>query len=98
MKSIDKMIEHIDEEVEGAREYAEKYIECKARGHTARASKYKEMAFDELKHAEIVYAFAEEDIDNIRKVYPLSIDEEERWAHAKKKMHEHIAHIKSYLT
>lgn len=97
MKTIDKMIEHIDEEVEGAREYAEKYIECKSRGHTARASKYKEMAFDELKHAEYVYGFAEEDVENIRKVYPLSVDEEEKWSHAKRKMHEHIAHIKSYL-
>jgi ferritin len=98
MKTIDKMIEHIDEEVEGAREYAEKYIECKSRGHTGRAAKYKEMAFDELKHAETVYAFAEEDVENIRKVHPLSVDEEELWAHAKKKMYEHIAHIKSYLT
>ena len=51
MKILDHMIEDLEEEVDGAREYAEKYIECKAKGNTARATKYKEMAMDELKHA-----------------------------------------------
>lgn len=97
MKTIEKLIDNIMEEIEGAEEYAERYIECKARGNNARASKYKEMAHDELRHAENIYEFAEADVESIRKVYPLSVEDEESWAHAKKLMHQRIAQIKMYV-
>jgi hypothetical protein len=97
VKVIDKLIDDIDEVVEGAREYAERYIECKARGNNSRAAKYKEMAHDELRHAEQVFEFAEADMEGIRRVHPISVEDEERWAHAKKKMHECIARIKTYI-
>ena len=47
MKHIEKMIESIDEELDGAAEYAECYIKSKSRGHSSRAAKYKSMAEDE---------------------------------------------------
>ena len=97
MKIIEKMIDDIMEEVEGAREYAEKYIEAKARGNMSRAMKYKQMAHDEMAHAETVYEFAENDIEALKRVYTLSADDEEAWEHAKKKMHHCIATIKTYV-
>jgi ferritin len=97
MKIIEKLIDHITDEIEGAEEYAEKSIECRARGHNTRATKYKEMAHDELRHAEEIYTFAEEDIEAIRRAHPLTVDEEELWAHFKKRMHEHVSRIKNYI-
>lgn len=97
MRIIEKLIENIDEEIEGAWEYAERSIECKARGHMQRASRYKEMAHEELGHAAQIYEFAEADVEAIRKVHPLSVEDEEKWAHAVKKMHECIAKIKTYV-
>jgi hypothetical protein len=53
MKMLEKFMDHISGELEGAMEYAEKYIENKAKGNTMRANVFKEMAGDELRHAEI---------------------------------------------
>jgi hypothetical protein len=92
------MIEHIEEELEGAKEYAEKYIDCKARGNTTRASKYSEMATDELKHAVYIKDFAVADIEDIKKVYKLSVEDEEKWEHAHKKFAECMAIVKHMLS
>ena len=51
MRSIKKYVDHINEEIEGAKEYAENYIEWKARGNIQRANSYRDMAQDELNHA-----------------------------------------------
>jgi hypothetical protein len=98
MKLIHKIIESIDEELEGAKEYAEKYIDAKAKGHTARAAKYNEMANDEMKHATYIKDFAVSDIDELKKVYPLPVDVEEAWEHAHKKFIECMAIIKHMLS
>ena len=37
MKIVHKLIESFEEELEGAKEYAEKYIDSKARGNIVRA-------------------------------------------------------------
>jgi ferritin len=97
MRLLEKLIENIEEELEGAKEYAERYIECKARGNNQRASKYKEMAHDEIRHAEEIYSFADTDVEAIRRVHPLSVEDEEEWARAVKKMHECIARVKTYI-
>ena len=88
MKLIEKMIDHIQEELDGAREYAEKYIENKAKGNTMRAGAFKEMANDELRHAERIHEFASRDMDDIQKVYTVSNDDMEKWEH----FHKHYAH------
>lgn len=97
MKTIEKMVEHINEELEGAKEYAEKYIDSKARGNMARATKYKEMASDELRHASYIRDFAVEDIDGIKKVYQLDVDTDDMWHHANKKFVECMAIIRQMI-
>ena len=98
MKILDEMIEELEEEVEGARAYAEKYIECKALNNMARAAKYKEMAQDELKHAGFVRGFAMEDADGIKRVHNLTEEESNHWQHAHKKINDEIAMIHHLLS
>ena len=98
MKLVHKFIEQIDEELEGAKEYAERYIENRAKGNSNRASKYKEMAGDELRHAGYVYDFAVMDVADIKKVYPMPIEAEEAWTHAMKHYAECVAMVKHMLT
>jgi hypothetical protein len=58
MRSIKKYVEAIEEELEGAKDYAEKYVEAKAKGETNKASRYHEMANDELKHSTYIHEWA----------------------------------------
>lgn len=98
MKLMDKIIEHIHEELDGAKDYAEKYIENKAKGNTMRSGIFKEMANDELRHAEHIYEFGVKDMDDIQKVYTLNMEDVERWEHCKKHFVEKTAWIRHMLT
>lgn len=98
MKILDHMIEDLEEEVDGAREYAEKYIECKAKGNTARATKYKEMAMDELKHAGYIREFAISDAESVKHVHTLTEEETSAWEHAHKKLNDEIAMVHHLLS
>jgi hypothetical protein len=97
MKIIDHFIEEIHEELEGAKHYAEKYIEWKARGDSNRYNRYKEFANDELKHAAFVHDLAITDIDSIKRIYTLSDEDEEKWTHAHKHYAECVAIIRQML-
>lgn len=97
LKIIEKAIESVHEELEGAKEYAEKFIENKAIGNMARANKFKEMASDELRHASYMHEFAAMDIAAIEKVMPISGEDEEHWEKSKKKYAECMAWIRKML-
>lgn len=94
---IEKMIEDIMDEIDGAKEYAEKYIENRARGNVARSNKYKEMANDELRHAAYAHEFAMQDIEELKKVMEIPVEDEEKWERAHKKYSECTAWIKRML-
>lgn len=98
MTKIKKLAEHIMEEVEGAKEYAEKYVECKAKGDMQCANRYKEMANDELKHAGYLHDKATQDIEEISKVYEPTEEMEEKWEKCHKKFVEKTAWIKQMLS
>ena len=97
MRKIKQYVEHIKEEVEGAKEYAEKYVECKARGNMNRANQYKEMANDELKHAMYIHEWAVAEIAEISKVYTPPVEMQEKWEHEHKKFVEDVAIVKQIL-
>lgn len=97
MKIAHAYMEHVIEELEGAREYAEKYIDFKARGNAARANAYKGMAQDELRHAGMVYEFAAQDMEAIGRIYTLPEDVQEKWDHMVKKYADCSAKIKMML-
>jgi hypothetical protein len=97
MQLIKKYIEAMDDEIEGAKEYAEKYVEYKVKGNTDRASKYKDMAMDELKHASNEHMWVVQEIEELSKVYTPPVEMEEKWNKAHKEYIEKVAWIKQML-
>lgn len=98
MKIIHDHIKAIEEELEGAKKYAEKYVTCKAKGHGDTASTYKKMAHDELDHAINVYDMAADDIEHIESIYKLPEHEYEAWESMKRRYAEHIALVRQMLS
>lgn len=98
MKKIQKLVEQIKEELEGAKEYAETYLDLKARGQTAWAGKCKSMAEDEIRHSQIAHDYAVEEIAILSKVYTPPVDMEEKWKTAHKEYVEKTAWIKQMLS
>lgn len=98
MRSIKAYVEHIDEELEGAKDYAEKYVEAKAKGNMSIANKYKEMASDELRHAGYVHEFAVAEIDALSKVYTPPVEMQKKWEEAHKEYVEKAAWIRQMLS
>lgn len=97
MTKIKRYVECIDEELADAKDYAEKYIECKAMDNMSKANKYKEMAFDELKHANYIHDFAVGDIELIAKINPPTVEMEDAWNHSHKEYVERTAWIRQML-
>jgi hypothetical protein len=97
MRAIKKYVEAIDEEIEGAKEYAERYVECKAKGDMSKANRYKEMASDEIKHAMYIHEWAIAEIEEIKKVFVPPVDMLEKWEKAHKEYVEKVAWIKQML-
>lgn len=97
MRMIKNYIEKINEEIKGAKEYAEKYVEEKARGEITRANKYREMANDELKHAGYIHEFATADITEIEKIYTAPTEMLDKWEHAHREYVEKVAWVRQML-
>jgi hypothetical protein len=97
MRHIKKWVDMLDEEIEGAKDYAEKYVECKVKGHSTRANKFKEMAHDELKHCGYIHEMAVQDIEELRKVYTPPAEMQEAWDKAHKHYVEKVAWIRQML-
>ena len=97
MRYIKEYVEAINDEISGAKQYAEKYVECKAKGNTNNATRYKEMATDELKHAMYQHEWAVKEIDEISKVYTAPANMLEEWNKAHKEYVEKVAWIKQML-
>ena len=97
MKIIKNFVDHIEDEIESAKEYAEKYVEYKVKEDMQTASRYKEMANDELKHAMYVHEMAVKEIDKLSKVYTPPAEMLEKWEKAHKDYVEKVAWVKQML-
>lgn len=97
MRHIQKWVDMLDEELEGAKDYAEKYVECKVKGNLTRANKFKEMAHDELKHSGYIHEMAIHDIEELKKVYTAPTNMQESWEKAHKQYVEQAAWIHQML-
>lgn len=98
MKYIDELIEKVDDELEGAMEYAEQYIIYKAMGNHTRASQFREMAMQELNHATILRDFSIQDVDAVKKVHSLSEEEHQHWEKCLRRFNEKLSIIRNQLT
>ena len=97
MRSIKKFVDAIDEELESAKEYAEQYVEHKAKNDMQTATRYKEMANDELKHANYIHEWAVKEIQELSKVYTAPVEMQEAWDKSHKMYVEQVAWIKQML-
>ena len=79
MKLIKKYVHKISDELCGAQEYAEKYLEYLSEGDTSLASKFKEMSSDELNHAMVIHDIAVKKIENLSKVVKPTEDMKQKW-------------------
>lgn len=85
------------EEICGAKEYAECYLEAKADGMTDRAENYHSMAEDELRHAMIIHKIATEEIEKLNRVYTPSVEMQEKWDKTHREYTEKTSWVKAML-
>lgn len=96
MKKIKNMVVKIDDELNDAQNYAELYIEYKAKGNSD-ASKYKQMAAQELEHSMILHDIATKEIDELSKVFNPPSEMEDAWIESHKEYVSKRALIESIL-
>lgn len=96
MQIVDKYIQSIMDEVDGACDYAENYVINK-KSNPQWAKMYHEMATDELKHAQYMYDMSENHIKQLQSVYDNS-DDSSAWENLMKKYVEKTAMVKHILT
>lgn len=97
MKRIKELVDKIEDELEGAKEYAESYLDYKVKGNNSRATQLKSMAQDELNHANNIHEIAVSEIAELRKVYTPPVEMEEVWEKSHKEFVERAAWIKQML-
>jgi hypothetical protein len=98
MTKIKKYVDGIHEELEDAKEYAEKSLWYKAKGDITKAAKYKEMSTQELNHANYLHDFAMADIEALKTVYPdPPQDMMKKWEDSHKEYIEKAAWVKQML-
>ena len=97
MKLIKWYANAIGEELDDAKEYAEKSIECRVKGDIPSANKFKEMAHDELKHATYLHEMAVQAINEVRQYYTPPVAMQDAWEKAHREFVEKTAWIKQML-
>ena len=97
MKKIKEYVDAIEEEIEGAKKYAEKAIEYNVAGDSQKSAMFKEMAYDELKHAKNIHTIAVEEIAKLSKVFVPPAFMQEEWDRTHKIFVENTAWVKQML-
>ena len=97
MKIIKQYIDRIDAELEDAKYYAEKAVESKVKNDSSSATKYKDMANDELKHAMYEHEWAVKEIGELSKIYTPPVEMQEKWDKEHREYVEKVAWIKKML-
>lgn len=98
MTWIKKLADQIADELDSAKEYAEDYLTFKAKENSTWANRYKEMANDELKHADYLHDRAVAEIEELRKVYTPPQDMLDKWDSDHRKFIEKTAWVKQMLS
>lgn len=97
MRRIKKLVKNIDEELCGAKHYAECYIEKKSENSMQWASRFKEMSNEELKHANYLHDLAVQEINQINTVFKPTQEMEDAWDKSHKEYVEKAAWIRQML-
>lgn len=87
----------IDEELENAQCYAEKYVEAKSNNDSKWQSRFKNMSEEELNHAMMLHEYTVEKIEKINAVYKPKEEMLKKWNEAHETYVEKYAWIKQML-
>lgn len=98
MYYIKEIVNELNEEIEGAKNYAERYVKYKAKNNMPWANRFKEMANDELKHCNYLHELVVFEIEELKKIYSPPAEMLEKWEHEHKEYVEKVAWIKQMLT
>lgn len=96
MKKIKELVDWIDDELEGAKCYAEKYVYHKAKG-SRWAGNFHQMADDELRHADMIHQLAIEEIEQLNTVFKAPAEMQDKWDESHKKYVEKAAWVRQML-
>lgn len=97
MRKIKELVGRIDDELNSAEEYAEKYIEYKADGDSSMASKFMEMASQEMSHANTMHDIAVKEIEKVSAVFNAPADMREKWDKSHAEYIQRASRIKSMI-
>lgn len=97
MTRIKDLADQIKDELHSAKNYAEEYLTFKAKDEGTWATRYKEMAQEELKHAGYIHDRVVVEIEELRKIYTLPQDMLDKWDADHKKYIEKAAWIRQML-
>lgn len=97
MKKIGKIADQIKEEVEGAKCYAETYIELVLEGNSQWAQRYREMATQELTHASWLHERASDMIQRLKSIYTPPAEMQEAWDETHKKFVDMANEVKDMI-
>lgn len=98
MKEIQNYIDQINDEIDGAKNYAELYLMAKAKSDKEWAQRCYEMSQDELKHANWIHEKAVKEIMQLSTVYEPPSEMKNSWDISHKNYIEKAAWIKQMLT
>lgn len=97
MTIIKQYVDKIGDELESAKEYAEKYVEYKSKNNQTWMNKYKEMANDEIKHAMYLHDRAIEQINMLSNTFKPTVEMQNKWDKSHAEYVEKTAWIKQML-
>lgn len=97
MTRIKDLADQIKDELHSAKNYAEEYLTFKAKDEGTWATRYKEMAQEELKHAGYIHDRVVVEIEELRKIYTPPQDMLDKWDADHKKYIEKAAWIRQML-
>lgn len=97
MRKIKELVERIDDELNSAEEYAEKFIEYKADGESSMAAKFQDMATQEMAHANTIHDLAVKEIEKVSAVFNAPAEMREKWEKSHAEYIQRSARIKSMI-
>ena len=97
MKVIQEYVDTIKEELCDAKKYAEKSVYNKAKNDARRQRVYHDLAEDELRHANMIHAFAVEEIEQLERVFKPTQEMQDAWEKCHVEYVEKSAWIKTML-
>lgn len=97
MTYIKNLVAEIKDELDSAKEYAEKAIEYNAKRDSTHYKMFYDMANDELRHRGNLHNLVVSEIETISKVYTPPVEMLDSWEHAHKEYVERARWIKKML-